>query len=857
MEKIFELTNPQKSIWMTEKFFDGTNINNICATLTIKEDVKLENLNKAINLCIKNNKSLRLKFKIEEGNIKQYFDTFKYSNFEQIKLKNDEEVKKFAKELSKEVFDIEKDVLFKFKLYKLENGYGGLIIVIHHIISDAATLSVMAKDIIDNYCKIDKNEEVQDKEYSYEDYIKEEQEYLKSSKFLKDKEYWESIYETIPEVASIPQTIENDEINTSISASREEFQIDKDTLEKISEFCKNNKVSNFNFFMAVYAIYLGRVSNLNDFVIGTPILNRTNFKEKNTTGMFINTAPLRIKIEDDINFINFVKNIAQSSLSMLRYQKYPYQMLLEELRKKDSAMPTLYDVMLSYQVTKANDRTSKVPYEVEWLPTDSISNSIYIHLHDNDDKGTLNVEYDYQVKKYQKEDIVNLHKRILNIIEQVLENHNCLERDIEIVTKEEKNKILNEFNNTYTDYPRNKTIVDLFEEQVQKTPDNTAVVFEEQELTYRELNEKSNSLAHYLIEKGIRKNEIVGLCINRSLEVAIGILGILKSGAAYLPIDPEYPKDRVEYMIADSNCKFIFIQKEIESKFNFDSEKIDINSKEIYDKNKTKVQIKSNSEDLAYVIYTSGSTGTPKGVMLKRKGLRNLIFGINKVVQYDKVKSIAAVGTISFDITVLEVIIPLMFGMKVVIANNEQKMLPNELEKLIDNHKIEMLAIVPSRIEMLLNNNCKNIKNLKKVLLGGEAFSSRLYNKIKELSKAEIYNAYGPTEITVASNVTKVRPEKEVSIIGKPISNVIEFILDKNMQLLPVGVSGELYIGGEGLFKGYINNNKLTEERIIDWNGYKLYKSGDFAFFNKNGEVNYIGRNDNQIKLRGLRIELR
>ena len=393
--------------------------------MTINKDVDIKKLNKAINKFVQNNKSFGLNFKIEDGKIKQYFTELKDIEFECFYLKDKEKARQLAKETAEELFDIEGKRLFIFKLYKLENGNGGFVVMTHHLIADAGTMSILAKEITDNYYKLISGEEIKPTEYSYEQYIYDEKEYFESQKFIKGKQYWLENFSTIPEVATIPVTEENLKGDLFGKSQREEFIINVELLRKISQFCNQNKISNFNFFMAVYSIYLSRVSNLKDFVIGTPILNRTNFREKNTTGMFINTAPLRIKIEESADFRSIIKSIAQSSMAMLRYQKYSYQMLLEDLRKKDNSIPHLYDIMLSYQVTKANDKTSEIPYEVEWIPSTTISNSIYIHLHDNNDDGKLNIAYDYQIEKYTKQDILNIHNRILHIIEQVLKYENC------------------------------------------------------------------------------------------------------------------------------------------------------------------------------------------------------------------------------------------------------------------------------------------------------------------------------------------------------------------------------------------------------------------------------------------------
>ena len=868
IDKEFELTYPQKSIWVTEQYFNGTNINNIFATLTIKRDVNLERLKKSINIFLKNNKSFGLNFKMKDGRLVQYFTEFEELDFEVFYLKDYDEVKKKAIELSKKPFDIFGKKLFDYKLFKLENGYGGVIGLAHHIISDAATFSLMPAEFVDNYSKLENNEEITYKDYSYEDYIIEEEQYKNSEKFLKDKEYWEKIYETIPEVATIPSMKNKTNTNTELSceASREEYILEKEMLEKISEFCKKNKISNFNFFMAVYAIYLGRVSNLRDFVIGTPILNRTNFKEKHTTGMFINTAPLRIKIEDNIDFVSFAKQIAQSSLSMLRYQKYPYQMLLENLRKKDNTIPSLFDFMLSYQVTKANDRTSELPCEVEWLPTSSISDSMYVHLHDNNDTGTLHVDYDYQIDKYCKEDVQNMHNRILHIINQVLSKENCLEKDVEIVTEEEKNKILYEFNDTKTDYPKNKTVVDLFEEQVEKTPDNIAVCCGTEKLTYRELNEKANALAWYLKEQGVERREPIPVLLNRKINLIISIIAILKIGAIYLPIDVEAPEERVKYIVKNSNAKVLLMENRDEVSVE-NINRIDVNKIEIdkYSKENTNTPIEVN--DTIYIIYTSGSTGEPKGVEISGQNLNNFIHSFTRkfggIKQQDRCLSTT---NVAFDVSIFETIITLLNGAQLFLYEENTIKDIFKYCKSIEENKITLLYIPPNILEevyKILSKNKKTIIN--KLLIGVEPIKSSIIEKYYELNEnMTIINAYGPTETTICAtaNILNKQAIRQYNIIpiGKPIDNVKTLVLDKSSKLVPIGIQGELYIQGECIGNGYLNNPEKNRKSFISnieyFENEIAYKTGDIVKWNYDGTISYIGRKDNQVKINGHRIEL-
>lgn len=552
---VYELTSPQKSIWYTEQFYKDTAINSICGTALINEPVDFDLLKLAILHVVQNNQSFGLKFVLENSVPKQYFSS-PTCDIEFVCVDSMYNLEDFRKTLLKQPFSIEDNFLFKFYLIKFPNKHGAFILNIHHLISDAWTLALVSNEVIKNYYNLKNNLPLITYETSYLDYIVSEQNYLNSDKFNKDRDYWNTIFETVPEVATLPGTSSNKLTLNSCVANRKMQKLDHSLMDAIRTFCQENRVSVFNFFMAVFSIYIGRACNLEDFVIGTPILNRCNYHDKNTFGMFISTMPFRIQLKNHISFKDFVAILAKDSLTMLRHQKYPYANLLEDLRKENKNIPNLYNILLSYQITNAKNNQATIDYTTQWTFNGNCADPINIHLFDLNDTGDFDLAYDYQTAIYTANDINCIHNRVLNIIQQVLSAPSILLKEIEIVTPEEKQKMLFDFNQTSFSYDDTLTVVDLFEEQVKKTPNKTALVSNGISLSYEQLNQKANILANYLRNTyQINPKDIIGIMLNRSPEMIIGLLAILKCGATYLPIDPEYPEERISYMLKNSDTR--------------------------------------------------------------------------------------------------------------------------------------------------------------------------------------------------------------------------------------------------------------------------------------------------------------
>lgn len=879
MSQKYELTYPQKSIWITEQFYNGTCINHICGTASFHIQLNFKILEEAIKKVVYKHQNFNLKITLDDNNPKQYVDKIHNVDIKLTDVKTKDELDKLTKEIIEIPFQLQDSYLFRFNMFRFPDNTGGYVLDIHHLIADGYTLGHISSEIVNTYLDIIKNKDINmnsniiepfvDTDTNiidlYTDFVESEQSYINSAKFKKDEAYWNEKFNTIPSVASIPSNSSTNH-STPCVAKRKEFMLSKNILSEIKDFCAKNRISLFNFFMAIYSIYIGKVSNLNDFVIGTPILNRTNFKEKSCFGMFISTVPFRVNLCSSNTFTEFVKTVCTDSLGMLKHQKYPYQLLLENLRKVNPSVPNLYNILISYQITNAKEIANDISYASKWNFNGNCSDQLNIHLFDINDSGNLSIAYDYQTQIYSLEDIIQMHSRITHIIYQVLKNPNIWLDNISIVTNEEKGQLLYDFNKTDLDYKKDKYIIQYFEDIVAKKPNYPALIFRHSRLTYNQLNEKANSLAFELRKRGLKNNDIVGILVPRSFEMMIAILAVLKSGASYIPIDPDYPTERINYMLDNSKTSLLLSMPELIQKGNYSVDYIDIslNNTSIYDAHKQNIENISTPKDLSYIIYTSGSTGNPKGVMLSQQNLMNFYNAMINSAKYlsdNKDHKVLSITTVSFDIFLFETLISLACGLTLYITDYYEQKITTKLEKLVKENEIDVMQTTPSIMRFHLDNlnDISSFSSLKYITLAGEPLPKTLVSDIKNhYHGCTIYNGYGPSETTIFSTYTDVTNLDQITI-GKPIANTQIYILGENLSVLPKYTLGEIYISGDGVGNGYLHRENLTKERFIE-NPFIpntiMYRTGDLGYWQDDGTIQCKGRADNQIKLHGLRIEL-
>lgn len=785
---VYNLSKPQESIWLTEKYFENTSINRIitvCDFSNKLDNIDFEILKKAINNTIRYNDSFQIRLFLENGNVKQYFCDFEDMDFPIFEISSLDD---FLEEDSKRenVFSLFDSPLYEFRLFKIKGtNTGGILANFHHIICDGFSTALCVRQIFESYISLLNTgalPNLNPDNLSYVDYLNSEKEYLESKKFIKDKEYWLDIYKTVPETATI-YTNRPQKSALKSDAKRLTYLFDKTIMTRIQSFCKEIKISEYNFFMAVLSFYLSRVSRLDDLIIGTPILNRTNFKEKNTFGMFVSTVPFRITLDENVSFIDFAIKIAKDSLGMLRHQKYSYGYILEELRKKSSSLPNLYNVTFSYQITKASDNGQD--YDTAWIFNNTVSKDLDIQIYNINDEDDVSISYDYNSEKYYEEDISVIHPRILHIINQILSQNEMLLKNIDIATPYEKKQILNDFNDTKTDYPRDETVISLFEKQVRDTPNATALNFKGETLTYDELNQRANSLANYLKEK-VKPHDVVALFLDKSFEAIISMIATLKLGAAYLPIDISYPKDRIAYMLEDAGCKVLLTSRDLHFYDSIDIYKVyvDLSDISIYMKSTNFNSVKVNTTDLTYIIYTSGSTGKPKGVMVGGRGIVRLVKSTD-YVKFEKGDRLLQTVSLSFDVSTFEIWGALLNGLEFFILKKNDLLEPKFFAKYLKDNKITTLFLSTSVFNKFCEEDVTMFSDLKYLSAGGEALSYKHTKACRDANpNIMLVNGYGPTENTTFSTYYNIENTDLGFIpIGFPLRNSTCYIVSKERKI--------------------------------------------------------------------------
>ena len=851
--KYYNLTTPQKNIWNLQKYYGDTAIGNQCGAIFYKEKRDNNLLKKAIYHIIDSQSGLRLRF-VEKEEPVQYIAK-ELEDIPVMSFATMDKFDDFAENFAKNPIGLNDKAMYRFVVFQIGDR-SGILAALSHLISDAWTFSFIAGQVDETYHNLEDGADYDIWQADYTEYVQTEKDYFISERYKKDKSYWESKYTAQPEKSIIKMLPAKSD---SIEAKRFTKCLSEKLENKINKYCSNNQVTQAVLFETALITYLAKINGENQTItIGIPVLNRSNAKEKKIAGMFVSTMPLTVQVIENMTITELAQQISKGHMEIFRHQKYPYSDILKYLREKQNFSGNLYDVMISYQNAKTDTEA-----ETKWYSNGYSEVPFVVHIDNRDGKSTHTINVDYQTAVFKDErEVEYIVSRLEYIIAQIVYEASTDIKGVDIIPQEEKNLVLEQFNDTYVKYSREKCVHELFTEQAERTPDKVALIAGEEHLTYCELDRKSDALAQKLIELGIENQEVVGVYLDRTAYTVISQIAVLKAGGVFLPIDHRYPKDRIDYMLNDCTVKMIITDKELNSEWNV--EYLNLNNYDFDDILHTKAV--NNRDDACYIIYTSGSTGKPKGCVLMQKGLANFCAN-NNIVPYAETlqhQTVVSVNTISFDFFIAETLLPLVHGWTVVLASEEGSNNKELFKELVKDNNVNIIETTPTRLELYTKDEDGRdsyFQQIQQVVSSGEALTEVLLQKIRNICDAKVFNPLGPSECSVWN----VGGDFKTDItIGSPIANTQIYILDKNNKPLPIGVPGELCIAGEGVGKGYLNRPELTAEKFVpnpfvteeNHHGKIMYHTGDLACWRTDGEIEYLGRIDTQVKIRGLRIEL-
>jgi amino acid adenylation domain-containing protein/non-ribosomal peptide synthase protein (TIGR01720 family) len=778
------------------------------------------------------------------------------------------EVQRHAIQQAQQPFDLANGPLLRVTLLQLGEESYVLMLTTHHIICDGWSMRILSQEFFALYAAYSQGEPspLPELPIQYADFAHWQREWLQGQVLSAQLNYWQQQLAGSPPLLQLPTDRVRPPVQ-SFRGAQQHGDINKEMTHQLKSLSQRYGTTLFMTVFAAFVTLLARYTGVQDIVVGSPIANRNRREIEPLIGFFVNTLVLRINLEGNLSFTELLMRVRQVTLDAYKHQDLPFEKLVESLQLERSlSYHPLCQVILGWQNAPMEQLQlsgmTLTPLRVE---TGTAKFDLFLSIEETE-LGLL-ASWEYNSDLFDETTITRMRGHFQNLLAAIVANPTERISEFPLLTPSERQQLVVEWNNTHSDYPQHQCIHQLFEAQVKRTPDAVAVVYQNQQLTYRELNARANQLAHYLQKLGVEPEMLVGICIERSVEMVVGLLGILKAGGAYVPLDQTYPQERFAFMLNDAQLRVVLTQQRlIEKLYKCQANVvcIDTNSSAIDKQSEENLKTTITSDNLAYVIYTSGSTGLPKGVAVPHKAVNRLVCNTNyvKLAPTDKIGQAA---NTSFDAVTFEIWGALLNGAQLVGISKDIIFSPQDFAFQIQQKGISVLFLTTALFQQIARDAPQAFASLRSLLFGGETVDTNWVKKIlKNGSPKQLIHVYGPTESTTFSSYYCVQelPESETSIpIGCPITNTQIYLLDANLDPVPISVIGELYIGGDGLARCYLNRPELTAEKFIpnpfdNLKGSRLYKTGDKAHYLPDGNIEFIGRIDNQVKIRGFRIEL-
>ena len=867
------LSFAQERLWFFEEFLPGTATYNVPGAIRISGPLNVQALENSFRAIIRRHETLRTTFEKIDGQPMQVIHRDLAVSLPLVDLRGESEDRReeqlrlrLAQEAGKP-FDLSRPPLVRMQLFQLADTEHVLFLNMHHIICDGWSMSILIRELIAFY-QSGVNVDVKalpELPIQYADFSIWQRKWLQGDVLNQQRDYWKQQLGGKVPVLQLATDRPRPAVR-SYRGSTHSFVLSPELSQGVHELSRKQGATPFMTLLSVLEALLYRYTGQTDFAIGTPVANRRQGETEGLIGFFVNTLVMRADLEGNPAFTELLSRVRRTALDAYDHQDIPFEQLVEDLQpERDPSYSPLFQVMFVLQ-NNENAAWELPGLSIQALSTDSGTAKFDLTLSMQEGPNGFVAKLEYDADLFDAATIEALSVHFCTLLQSVVTDAGLRLSDLPMLTEDERRRLLIEWNDTATDCPLDRTIHQQFVVQAAKTPDSIAVVLEDQQLTYRELDSRSTRLARYLLQLGVRQGELIGLCMERSLEMIVSLLAILKAGGGYVPINPADPVERQTFMLQDARVSLLLTHQHLRGMIPGQEARIvcvDSEWEQVNGLADEPLPETTNAGEVAYVNYTSGSTGTPKGVCVPHRAVLRLVKN-NPFANFSADEVFLQFATLSFDAATFEIWGSLLNGARLVLFPLPKASL-SELGSSLRRHRITTLWLTAGLFQQMVDHHLTDLSHLKQLLAGGDALSVPHVKKVlTELKGLRMINGYGPTESTTFTCCYSMTDPEQVGTsvpIGRPIANTQVYVLDPHMNPVPVGVPGELHIGGSGLALGYLNRPELTEERFVP-NPFaaepdsKLYKSGDLVRYLPDGRIEFLGRIDNQVKVRGYRIEL-
>ncbi|MCB0207968.1 MAG: amino acid adenylation domain-containing protein [Anaerolineae bacterium] len=864
------LSEGQKGLWVLQKMAPQMSAYNVPLALRVQQKIDPELWHKAFRKLVAHHPILQTVIQEEDGRPFQVIDPTQplYFELEDVGHLQEADLIPYLKTKAQVPFNLETGPLLRVQLFTRSEAEYILLLTVHHSIIDGTSMLALLKNLLPIYHAL---AEGRDLDFApdgatYYDFVTWEQAMLASEQGQRQKAYWQQ--QLSGELPHLSLPLDGPRPATqSFKGASVETDLNPDLTRQVRALAKAHRGNMATLLLAIFKVLLHRYTGQTDILVGTPSAGRPQQRFEETIGYFINMVSIRSQVDATTSFLTYLKQLQLTMVDALDHSTYPFPRLVAELGiKPDPAVSPLFQVSFAFHnfIRAADLQTLKI-YDHERVPFELLdeihqTGEFEFELEVFEQEETYRLMMKYNPDLFQPETVSRMIGHYRKLLAEIAAAPEKNIATFELLLADEQQKILVDWNETTTDYPQDKRIHQLFEAQAERTPDAVAVVFEEQPLTYRQLNRQANQLAHHLRSLGVGSDTLVGICVKRAPKMLVGLLGILKAGGTYIPLDPAFPSQRLVYILQDAGITMLVTQQKLSDYLPDHTAKticLDSDWPIIATQDAENGAISVESRQLAYIIYTSGSTGRPKGVQISHRAVVNFLTAMQHQPGIKAHDKLLAVTTLAFDIAVLELFLPLTVGAQVILVDRETAADGHLLNRTLTASQATIMQATPVTWRLLLESGWSGVSHLK-ALCGGEALPRQLADQLLD-KVGELWNMYGPTETTIWSTLYRVTAGRGPVPIGRPIANTHIYILDSHLQPVPIGVPGVLYISGAGLAQGYHHRPDLTRDKFIDnpfEPGTRLYNTGDLARCLSDGTLEFLGRIDHQVKIRGFRIEL-